>query len=182
MISDLALAFYATDAYNTQAIYTATDTPEGVVIAFRGTEYPADALKDIDAFPVRLVGLGLVPRGFANNVGSVFADVLARIASSPYFMTGHSLGGASALICAARLALVKRPPVRLTTFGSACPGALGGVLAGQLGTDYRHGDDPITEVPWLYGRPRPLTPLGAGLNGPALRDHFMAGYRAAMLS
>ncbi|HTC17943.1 MAG TPA: hypothetical protein VK690_02400, partial [Stellaceae bacterium] len=76
-----------------------------------------------------------------------------------------------------------RPPVSMTTFGMPRPAflTLRRLIRGVPGTDYRHGLDPVTDVPIGFLHPRTLTQLGA--ERPTfnpLADHFIAAYRAAL--
>lgn len=92
-------------------------TPSFAVLAFRGTEQKIqDFLHDADTWPVPAFGGSvLVHRGFKRALNSVWTQIersLDRI-DVPVFYTGHSLGGALAVLAAAR-----RPAAAVYTFGA----------------------------------------------------------------
>jgi len=105
-------------------------------------------------------------------------------------LTGHSLGGALALLLAAKLCLIGRPPASVITFGAPHV-SIGGEMAdlfdvaGLVPQMYRHGADcvpllPPTEFGWLH--PAPLIPIGHPATGILAGevDHAVARYCAAL--
>jgi pimeloyl-ACP methyl ester carboxylesterase len=104
-------------------------TPDGVVVAFRGTATLPDIAVDL-AFPMYnwpLVGQKLpVHSGFLNQYlrlrESAFAELRAALnewPGAPVYMTGHSLGAALATLCAAELPwAIPKVRARLWTFAS----------------------------------------------------------------
>jgi triacylglycerol lipase len=79
-----------------------------LVLAFRGTEIvPADIYSDVDAVLVTLDGEEKVHRGFLNAFGHVKDIIQADLESYPdipVYITGHSLGGALAILATRLLA------------------------------------------------------------------------------
>ena len=147
-----------------------------VIIAFRGTEvfvpgvHPtanlkgvlADSVTDaqaglIDASPA---AVGRVHSGFANAVNEVRQEldqILDRIGSAggPLWLTGHSLGGAMAILEATRLGervqgvyVYGSPRVGDANFGKAVNDRI---------VCFVHGSDPVAQVPPLQA-PVPLLP------------------------
>ncbi|MBM3382903.1 MAG: lipase family protein [Betaproteobacteria bacterium] len=97
-----------------------------ILIAFRGTQEPTDLLIDI-AVKLERLEEGreniLVHSGFKRGAESVWKHVegAARYAQErkkPLFVTGHSLGGAVALLNALRLEKSNFPVQALWTFGA----------------------------------------------------------------
>ena len=94
-----------------------------VVIAFRGTEPKeiSDLAADLNAFPRPSVIGGLVHMGFQKELEKLWDEItdwmrnLYDPSKHDLFICGHSLGGAMATICAARL---KQTVDGLYTFGS----------------------------------------------------------------
>ena len=94
------------------------------VLAFRGSD-PVTAASWVTDVVVRLVERpdyqGRVHLGFSSALrrtwGKVSA-VLDAVGDKPLFLTGHSMGGALAVLTAWRLAKLGRPPVATYTFGA----------------------------------------------------------------
>ncbi len=129
-----------------------------IIIAFRGTANVRDWLTDAEAHRVMVSdGVGHVHAGFKNAWASIAAQVLAAIPAtniSKVFITGHSLGGALAVLCARSFALNKMPFERLVTFGQPrvfdAPGAsLCDKLFGDRHIRYTNASDLIPWIPWL---------------------------------
>jgi len=93
------------------------------VIAFRGTTDIADWLTNLDVkMTEHTESGGKIHHGFARALTGVWTDIHAEIMRrdpDAIHLIGHSLGGALATVCAARLAAINQPDIALTTFG--CP-------------------------------------------------------------
>ena len=113
------------------------------LVVFRGSENPLGTLKAIENIRDWIVdGAGSVPEsewtyggitdmarvhsGFKQSVNAVYDDVRLAVegnGSRPVFLTGHSLGGALALLCAYRLQAVDHINVGgVYTFAAPRPG------------------------------------------------------------
>lgn len=106
-----------TDASMLGYVLTVEDT---AVVVFRGTDDPADWVANLDRFSVETKH-GPVHRGFQAAYQPLALQVRAYIKQSKakhLWVTGHSLGGALAVLCAYDLAENERFPIDgLITFG-----------------------------------------------------------------
>lgn len=131
---------------HTQGFMAAFD--DAIVLSFRGTEHVADWVQDSRIRLVPFRNLGLIHRGFRNAFDSVHPEIKSTLqqwsgAGRTLWITGHSLGGALALVAAAYLRFpadptltLPRPVAGLYTFGQprvgtmsfcqACDGNFGG--------------------------------------------------------
>jgi triacylglycerol lipase len=105
--------------------------PETLLIVFRGTETTnlSDLLSDLQgAIKVKWGDLGHVHGGFLKAYMSVlnksfknvtvFQDVIKKAGNRKIWISGHSLGGALAICCAAQTEIVDKLPVHAVyTFG-----------------------------------------------------------------
>jgi lipase (class 3) len=94
------------------------------VLAFRGSD-PVTLPTWLTDVVVRLVErdeyAGRVHLGFSSVLRRTWnkvENILEEVADRPLFLTGHSMGGALAVLTACRLAKMSRPPVAIYTFGS----------------------------------------------------------------
>jgi hypothetical protein len=110
-----------------------TGGPQHIVIAFRGTEINiVDLLTDAWALPASLSPKipGKVHGGFAGTFHGLWPDLKTKLEAmrqaypdAKIWITGHSLGGALAVMAAATLAVEEQQPVQgLITFGAPVTG------------------------------------------------------------
>ena len=127
------------EATDTQAFVV--EYNDAIIIAFRGTTNLRDWLTNADFLRTRLT-LGSVTKvhaGFLIAVDSVIWNLKKAVANTikPVFITGHSLGGALAQLCAFRFAQAgihvsgvftyAQPRVGNASFRAAYNGVLGGI-------------------------------------------------------
>jgi V8-like Glu-specific endopeptidase len=110
-----------------------------VLVAFRGTESTADWLSNLKVHPQDVAGLGRVHAGFWGQFSALRPQLEALLQprrSLPILVTGHSLGGAIALLAAATWAPA-RPLRAVYTYGQPAVAlddaskAIGTALAGR---------------------------------------------------
>jgi hypothetical protein len=167
----------------------ATWRGDTMVVAFRGTVPTSweDWFRDFAAWPERVVNhptLGACHDGFLTGAEAILPQLRAILPTArPFALTGHSLGGALAIMAGALLADRGLLPVRLTTFGAPRVGmVLDKVLRDVDGRRFRHGDDPVPEVPcWPYRNDRGWTRVGEPAIDP-IDDHMIAGYATALVA
>jgi triacylglycerol lipase len=133
--------------------------PNAIVVAFTGTE-PLSVIDWVSDFEARLT-LDDVHQGFEAAVDGAWASIKPAIAANvasgkALFFAGHSMGGALAVIAAARAVKEKVKVTAVYTIGGARSG--GAAFAGDypLGeATFRlvFGDDMVTALP-------PMSPLG----------------------
>ena len=153
-------------------------------IVFRGSATESDWLKDFEAFPISDSLLGKIERGFSQGMKEVFLWLSKNGPHNP-IITGHSLGGAHAVILAGYYKAMHIPFSELVTFGCPRPGyaELRNLLKGSDMTAYRNGADIVpTEPPaflwWLYRSYTDWTRIGK--SDDPLLDHLIANYIKAM--
>ena len=158
------------------------------VLAFRGTEFDfSDIIDDLQSYPwwSREVS-GFVHRGFLQGVRAVWPLLpISGPKARPLVLTGHSKGGAEAILTGAMLTCLGIPPVQIETFGAPRVGfgGLGDILKKIPGKRHRLGDDIVPTVPHAFPLPyrhdRDLTEHDAEDNH-IFQNHRIADYVAAM--
>jgi len=149
------------------------------VFAFRGTDEALDAVRDLRIFPIWTKELGFCPAGFIKAgrrlVNKVTSTCLERdIDHTEIELTGHSLGGAVALIVGALLMRDEIKPKQVVTFGAPRCGRLK-ILDEVPVTMYRHGKDVVPLVPPLMRRHGKMLEYGKP-GSSYIRDHYMINY------
>ena len=110
--------------------------------------------------------IGMVHAGFYASALAVLPQI-RPLTAKPFALSGHSLGGALALLLAAILSKEGLPPVKVGAFGPPRAGgdAFVKIITGMPFCAYRNKGDPIPRVPFrlppqfLY-RNVPLTQYG----------------------
>lgn len=175
-------------------------TADMTVVAFRGTCCTEDAIRDAEAWPTWDQALGFVHTGFWIGAKGIAEQIRRDLAGRKVIFTGHSLGGALALVTAALFVhgITFRPRgwpqvTDVVTFGAPRAGfrRMRRVLAPVKIRQYWLGDDPVPMVPWLLGcyvharplfhldRPEPAPDLSFDLKA-LVDDHHIDLYRAAV--
>ena len=148
------------------------------VFAFRGTDEPLDMLRDVRVIPWWMSELGWVPAGFAKAARRLFPKCLSEcmerdIDEKEIELTGHSLGGAVALIVGALMVRDEIKPKQIVTFGAPRCGRLK-LLDNIPVTCYRHGKDVVPLVPPIMRRHKKLQQEGTSSS--LIKDHYMHNY------
>ncbi len=168
------------DQSNSQGFWTTSD--EVALLAFRGTSNIGQWIRDARFIPTKH-DWGLVHRGFKKAFDAVSDRVdefaAAAVGKSHVWVTGHSLGGAVALLAAAHLKMKGLQP-RIHTYGQPRVGlgnfadSFGASLPGRLHR-FINQDDIVARLPpgLLYRhvgivkrivRPGTLEAFGAAAN------------------
>jgi len=122
-----------------------------------------DILADLKFIPTQFDGMSnvLVHSGFLGELNKVWPDIINNvekdIGNLPVYVTGHSLGGAMALLAGMRHSFEK-----VTTFGEPRVGMhIDQVFKSNTHTRYVNGDDPVTKLPpeLLFGYDHHGTPI-----------------------
>lgn len=123
-------------------------------LAFRGTNpgYMPDVLTDVCAFPCNYPPLGDVHAGFIRNVLRVRGELQRVIGNKPWAATGHSKGGAEAILFGCLMATAAREPEMIVTYGAPRCGfeILNAIRAALPGPDLRNRCDPVPSVSSLF--------------------------------
>lgn len=159
------------------------------VVGFPGTDNLACWLADLDATVVDVRGLGRLHAGF----WSAFQQISAPLMALPDVQVtlGHSEGAALALLFAAQLCLVGRPPREVYAFEPprvSADGTIAALFAAHQVklTLTRNGEDVVPMVPRLlqpWQHAAPLQQIGhAVLPLPNVQDHSIDRVVAALAS
>lgn len=172
MITDVGLCCYAVSSYKSKPTVrfedvSASVTPIGkdeVVVAFPGTDSVMNWVRDLDFVPGDFGSdIGPLHEGFGKGALGLWTQLRPMLASKRVWFTGHSLGGALALIVAAFAKEEQFVAEAVVTFGAPRAGTVRlrewmTVLAVR---QYRHRDDMVPEVPPEFCHVRlPLVVLG----------------------
>ena len=162
MISDLDLARACQDTYGfpptlpvpitgVNARVTRGDD-DTLIVAFRGSVTAEDWARDFIFSPIvdrAHPQLGRCHAGFLDGAESMLGAVSAAVGVKPFILTGHSLGGAIALLCGGLLICGSKKPAAIVTFGAPRVGMLqfAEFLAPYPVRQYRRGNDIVPLVP-----------------------------------
>ena len=129
-----------------------------LVVAFRGTDSWKDVLFDVDIRRLKIDG-GSAHKGFQQaylTLKDELRDKIDSLAPKQVWITGHSLGGAMALLCGYDLTINSRHAVTgVVTFGQPmlCQEDLADAVEAALGDRYLrlvNNQDMVTRVPPGY--------------------------------
>jgi hypothetical protein len=188
---------YTRDQHNVGGTnWIVDDTPDGVAIFFRGTEFDfEDILRDIRGLPWWDRKLGFCHSGFLkgarkafdkpHSLGGSFGDMLC-VRNRSVTLGGHSLGGALALVFGAMMTSRGWPPNAIYAFGA--PKVQYGrrvskILENVPVFEFKHDSDIVTTVPAIFARHIVATTqlpfVGDEDDGP-FRAHRIRNYQQAI--
>ena len=190
--TDVLFAQYCNEVYNLPTDFTSNQgehvnirTVAGIKsFIFRGSENFNDWFHDFDVIPFQVNMLGVVHKGFYDYAMSVLPFISANLKGGEKFcLSGHSLGGAAAVIAGALLAKVGRSPAGLVTFGapnSHIGSQIGNLLQNVAGNRFRNGNDPVPcTPPSPYSQDRQITQIGVEKLNP-IACHMLDSYIGAL--
>ena len=135
--------------------------PEDVVISFRGTNNKANLFTDANCLLIKHPAFhGLIHKGFADALNSLWPRLLAALpdnmAAKRFWVTGHSLGGALAILAAFRLSMRAVRVTGVYTYGQPRVGSHRFCQAYDDLLRYQtwrttHPDDGVPLVPFMLG-------------------------------
>ncbi len=160
-------------------------SPDASILALRGTIDMDDFIRDIDAVPITVPGLGNVHGGFWEGLGD-FLDEVLPLLRGKVVITGHSLGASRAVLLGAKLCLIGYPPAQILGFEPAkvsTDSVLGDLLASKMVQIVltKNGGDLVPDLPdgLDYRHPVPLDRIGVPTL-PNLVDHEIANVIRAL--
>lgn len=166
-----AAAYDATDFAASGCEIRLVEDEDYLLIAFRGTTFDGlDILRDLRGIPWTSPSLGFaVHSGFLHGAIAIYPALKPRLvkeqaAGRRIFLTGHSKGGAEAVLIAALMARSPdlAPPDRLVTFGAPRVGfsGLSDIVADIPGRRYVFENDWIPRLPvWPFSHDRKIAKL-----------------------
>lgn len=137
---------------NSQVRYSLDVTPASVqTVAIRGTSNLENIRLDANFLPAAATEIGVpLHSGFGNAAQEIYADLQPRLdRSAPVRLTGHSLGGAIAVVLGMRLAREGYKVTDVVTFGQPKVTSLEGAARYRTlpVTRIRMKGDPVADVP-----------------------------------
>ena len=140
-----------------------------LTVLFEGTlDWQEWVFSDLLALEIPLIRhskLGPVHAGFARDVLSVIDDIVQAVGTQPYYLCGHSKGASEAILCAALMKDLGKPPLGVFAFEPAKVGSailrsyLADVPIIATSTYNANGPDVVTCVPpgptWCH----PVAPI-----------------------
>lgn len=153
------------------------DTPEGLIIAFPGTNNIPSWIADLDIALENVPGVGNIHRGFWRAWTAIQTEVLEAIAGKPVIFVGHSLGAAIAIMAAVATTIGGNPPVAVYGFEPPriSPDLNVRTLLASIPVHlYKNGNDIVPDVPPLWQHAALLNRIGKPiLPIPNIPDHYL---------
>lgn len=153
------------------------NTPDGLCVAFPGTNNLPSWIADLDALMIPVSGIGHVHQGFWDAWLAISDPVLDAIGNQPVTFVGHSLGAAIAIMAAAMTTAAGRPPVAV--YGFEPPRVCSDTSVQELLSKIpvwlcKNGNDLVPDIPWGCYHAAALNDIGKALLPiPNVQDHMI---------
>ncbi len=159
-------------------------TPDGLCVAFPGTDNFASWMADLDVLTVSVPGAGEIHRGFWEAWGVIAPKIVPLVGDQPVTFVGHSLGAALAICAAVELTVSGHKGVSVYGFEPPRVSPATGVRTLLVGVPIyltRNGHDVVPDVPLDWQHAADLTPIGKAIYPfPNVADHMLANIIAAL--
>jgi hypothetical protein len=186
-VGDLSYAILSAATYDPTPVGVIVDyrdaraviTPDAdaLDVAIRGTRPTvlADWVRDVSGWPsysIQHPRLGGCHAGFLGAAVGLWGLLAPLVSGRRVRLTGHSMGGADAVLIAGLMVDDAQPPELLVTWEAPRAGGhmLRAMLAGVEVRQYKFGNDPVPDVPWaplIYEHVRePLIVIGEPMGDP----------------
>lgn len=158
------------------------ETPEGLSVAFPGSDNWNCWEADFDIRTMDVPGIGRVHAGFWLAWGAIANQVAAAINNRPVTFVGHSLGAALAIMAATSWTSAGTPPVAVYGFEPprVSPDPNIRALLTKVPVHlYKNGGDIVPDVPLGWNHAALLVKIGRPAL-PNIQDHLIGNVLAAL--
>lgn len=175
---DRRLAEICRETFEHDEPVTVREDGDGLIVCVRASKDSRDWVQNFLALPTKDRLVGVVHDGFLAEARQIMRQIAPALQGRRFVITGHSRGGAIALVLGGLLKGSGLVADAIVTFGAPRAGwrGLAEALQGIPVRQYRCGGDPVPYWPDApYVDVVPLHQIGTGLLNP-LSDHAIGRY------